>query len=161
LQLLRPHHCAASGANSCRYDAATTADRCRRHGRRNWDQSVMNLSIRGLNVEIQASHILRNVDIEVNDGELVCLVGRNGAGKTTTLRTVMGYMAPTRGTVELDGRSIVGWRTDKIAQHGVGFSPEESEVFASLTVDQNIKIPTWVRHSSKSAQERIDLAYDV
>lgn len=121
----------------------------------------MKLSIRALNVEIQASHILRDVGIEINDGELVCLVGRNGAGKTTTLRTVMGFIAPMSGNVDLDGRPIVGWSTDKIAQQGVGFAPEESEVFASLTVAQNVEIPTWVRPSAKSAQERIDLAYRV
>jgi branched-chain amino acid transport system ATP-binding protein len=121
----------------------------------------MRLSIRGLNVEIQASHILHNVEIDVNDGELVCLVGRNGAGKTTTLRTVMGFLSPTSGSIELDGESIIGWSTDRIAQHGVGFAPEESEVFTSLTVGQNIEMPTWVRPSSKSVQERIDLAYSV
>ncbi len=121
----------------------------------------MRLSIRSMNVEIQASHILRNVEIDVNDGEHVCLVGRNGAGKTTTLRTVMGFLAPRSGSIELDGEPIIGWSTNRIAQHGVGFAPEESEVFTSLTVGQNIEMPTWVRPSAKSAQERIDLAYSV
>lgn len=121
----------------------------------------MNLSIRSLNVELQASHILRDIGIEVRDGELVCLIGRNGAGKTTTLRSVMGFIAPKSGSIEVDGRSIKGWPTNRVAQLGVGFSPEESEVFASLTVAQNVEIPTWVRTSEKSAQQRIDLAYRV
>jgi branched-chain amino acid transport system ATP-binding protein len=121
----------------------------------------MKLSIKDLNVFIQGSHILRDLCLEVSSGELVCIIGRNGAGKTTTLRTVMGFLRPQSGSIMVDGQSIVGWPTDRIARHGIGFAPEESEVFASLTVAQNIEIPTWLRASDKSAQERIELAYRV
>ena len=91
------------------------------------------LSVKGLVVDIEGSHILRGVSIEVAAGELVCLVGRNGAGKSTTFRTIMGQRKPVSGAINLEGRSIVGLRPFAIARLGVGFAPEESEVFGDLT----------------------------
>ena len=101
------------------------------------------LSVRGLTVDIEGSPVLREVSFEIAAGELVCLVGRNGAGKTTSLRTVMGFRRPRAGTITLDGRDIVGLRPHRIARLGVGFAPEESEVFGELTVAENIALPTW------------------
>jgi len=121
----------------------------------------MKLAVRNLKAEIQSSQILRGIGIEVGDNELVCLVGRNGAGKTTTLRTIMGFQRAAAGTIEVDGRSIVGMPTERIAQLGIGFSPEESEVFGDLTVAQNIELPTWTRSTARSAEERIAFAYEV
>jgi branched-chain amino acid transport system ATP-binding protein len=91
----------------------------------------------------------------------VCLVGRNGAGKTTTLRTVMGYRRPTAGAIAFKGEPIAGLPTRAIAQRGIGFAPEESEIFADLTVAENIEIATWTRPSARPAAERIALAYEV
>ena len=119
------------------------------------------LALRELNVYIQASHILRDVGLEVGERELVCLVGRNGAGKTTTLRTVMGYLKPDSGTIEFNGRNIAGLPTHAIAAMGIGFSPEESEIFADLTVAENIEIGTWTRPSGRPGAERIERAYEV
>jgi ABC-type branched-subunit amino acid transport system ATPase component len=101
------------------------------------------LRARDLAVDIQGSRVLRGVSFEVNAGELVCLVGRNGAGKTTTFRTVMGFRKPAAGAITFDGRDIVGMRPHQIARLGVGFAPEESEVFGELTVAENIALPTW------------------
>jgi branched-chain amino acid transport system ATP-binding protein len=114
-----------------------------------------------LNVSIQASHILRDVTLEVGERELVCLVGRNGAGKTTTLRTVMGYRRPDSGAIEFKGRSLVGQPTHAIAGLGIGFSPEESAIFADLTVAENIEIATWTRATARTAAERVAQAYQV
>jgi branched-chain amino acid transport system ATP-binding protein len=119
------------------------------------------LSIRDLTVDIQNSRILRSISLEVAPGELVCLVGRNGAGKTTTLRTIMGYLRPLSGTVTFQGDSLIGMRTDLIAQRGIGYAPEESDVFGDLTGAENVEFPTWTRATKRSAQERIDLAYKV
>jgi branched-chain amino acid transport system ATP-binding protein len=119
------------------------------------------LRIARLNVFIQASHILRDVALHVGAREVVSLVGRNGAGKTTVLRTVMGYLRPASGTIELDGRSLVGRPTHEIAGLGVGFAPEESEIFGDLTVAENIEIATWTRPSTRPAPERIERAYAV
>jgi branched-chain amino acid transport system ATP-binding protein len=119
------------------------------------------LAVRDLCVDIQGSRILRGVTFEVNAGELVCLVGRNGAGKTTTLRTVMGFRKPSAGTVEFAGKSIAGLRPFEIARLGIGFAPEESEVFGELSVAENIALPTWTCMSARSAEARLGDAYTV
>jgi branched-chain amino acid transport system ATP-binding protein len=119
------------------------------------------LTIRDLVVDIQGSPILRGISLQVRAGELVCLVGRNGAGKTTTFRTVMGMHRPLSGAIELDGASIIGLRPYRIARSGIGFAPEESEVFGELTVAENIEMPTWTREIGRGADERIAFAYKV
>ena len=119
------------------------------------------LSVRNLAVDIQGSRVLRGVSFDVNERELVCLVGRNGAGKTTTLRTIMGFRKPVSGTIEFDGRDVLGLRPYQIAQLGVGFAPEESEVFGELTVAENIAMPTWTCPNPRSAEARIAEAYKV
>jgi len=117
------------------------------------------LTVERLSVDIQSSRILRDVSLEVAPRELVCLIGRNGAGKTTTLRTIMGYLAPAAGRIAFGGRSLVGMPTHAIAALGVGFAPEESEVFADLTVAENIEIATWTRATARPAAERIARSY--
>ena len=123
------------------------------------------LSIRQLVVDIQSSRILCGISLEVAAGELVCLIGRNGAGKTTLFRTIMGFNVPVSGEVRLQGTNIGGMRTHRIAQMGVGYSPEESEVFGDLSVADNIELPTWTRprarENGRDAKERIELAYEV
>jgi branched-chain amino acid transport system ATP-binding protein len=119
------------------------------------------LEVADLTVEIQNSEILRGVSFNIAAGELVCLVGRNGAGKTTTLRTVMGYVAPRGGAVRLAGCDLSGKSTLERARLGIGYAPEDSEVFGELTVAENIALPTWTRPTGKSAAERIELAYCV
>jgi branched-chain amino acid transport system ATP-binding protein len=119
------------------------------------------LLIANLVVDIQGSRILRGISLEVGAGELVCLVGRNGAGKTTTFRTIMGYLKPVSGEVQFLNQPIVGMATHRIAQLGVGYAPEESQVFGDLTVAENIEMPTWTRPQGRDAKTRIDLAYEI
>jgi branched-chain amino acid transport system ATP-binding protein len=119
------------------------------------------LAVQDLAVDIMGSRVLRGLTFEVEAGELVCLVGRNGAGKTTSLRTIMGFRKPVAGTIEFDGRDIRGLRPFQIARAGIGFAPEESEVFGELTVAENIALPTWTCASARSAQARIEEAYRV
>jgi branched-chain amino acid transport system ATP-binding protein len=119
------------------------------------------LVVADLAVDIESSHILRGVSLEVKAGELVCLVGRNGAGKSTTFRTIMGQRRPVAGSISLEGRSLIGLPPFEIARLGVGFAPEESEVFGDLTVAENILLPTWTRQTARSADEREALAYRV
>ena len=119
------------------------------------------LTIEGIDVYIQASHILRRVSLEVGEREVVCLVGRNGAGKTTTLRAVMGYLRPRAGRIAFRGREIHGRRTSDIARMGLGFSPEDSGIFPDLTVGENIEISTWTRPAGAEPRERIERAYRV
>ena len=119
------------------------------------------LSVDKLVVDIQSSRILRAISLQVAAGELVCLVGRNGAGKTTLFRTIMGFIAPVSGAIAFEGTSLAGLRTHRIAQLGVGYSPEESQVFGDLSVAENIALPTWTRPDGRDAKTRIDLAYEV
>jgi branched-chain amino acid transport system ATP-binding protein len=119
------------------------------------------LTIENVDVFIQASHILRRISLEVGEREVACLVGRNGAGKTTTLRTVMGYLRPSAGRIQLRGLDMKGLRTHEIARLGLGFAPEDSGIFPDLTVAENIEIATWTRPGGRPAAERIELAYRV
>jgi branched-chain amino acid transport system ATP-binding protein len=123
------------------------------------------LTIDHLTVDIENSRILRCISLKVAEGQLICLVGRNGAGKTTTFRTIMGMIKPVEGTVDFEGAALVGMPTYRIAQLGVGYSPEESQVFGDLTVAENIELPTWTRPQGRKgvrdAKTRIDLAYEI
>jgi branched-chain amino acid transport system ATP-binding protein len=119
------------------------------------------LAIDGLVVDIQSSRILRGISLAVAAGELVCLIGRNGAGKTTTFRTIMGYLKPVSGTVRFRDESLIGMPTHRIAQLGMGYAPEESQVFGDLSVAENIELPTWTRPQGRPAKARIDLAYEI
>jgi len=119
------------------------------------------LKLSNVKVDIQGSRILNGISLSVAAGELVCLVGRNGAGKTTTFRSIMGYRRPLSGEISFDGSDLTKLPTWKIAQSGIGFSPEESEVYADLTVAENIELSTWTRPTGRPAHERIEEAYAV
>jgi branched-chain amino acid transport system ATP-binding protein len=119
------------------------------------------LRVEAIDVFIQSSHILRRVSLEVNEGEVVCLVGRNGAGKSTTLRTIMGYLRPRAGRIRLRDEEIHRRRTHEIARRGLAFAPEDSGIFPDLTVAENIEISTWTRPGGRPAAERIERAYEV
>ncbi len=87
------------------------------------------------------SHILHGVSIEVEEGELVTLLGRNGAGKTTTLRSLVGLTAPRQGKVEIFGQDTTHWPAYKISRLGVGYVPEGRKIFPNLTVLENLSVP--------------------
>ena len=119
------------------------------------------LSLSNLKVDIEGSRILNGISLSVAAGELVCLVGRNGAGKTTTFRAIMGYRPPRGGGISFDGADLTKMPTWQIAQGGIGFSPEESEVYSDLTVAENIELSTWTRPTARAADVRIAEAYAV
>jgi branched-chain amino acid transport system ATP-binding protein len=119
------------------------------------------LAVADLAVDIQGSPVLRGVTFDVKAGELVCVVGRNGAGKTTSFRTIMGFRTPAAGSIALNGTNLIGRRPYQIARMGVGFAPEESEVFGELTVAENIALPTWTCPGTGDAKARIADAYRV
>jgi branched-chain amino acid transport system ATP-binding protein len=119
------------------------------------------LAVKDLSVDIEGSEILRRVTIDVGPGELVCLVGRNGAGKSTTFRTIMGQFSARSGSIHFAGRDIGGLRPFEVARLGIGFAPEESEVFGDLTVAENIYLPIWTRATERGGAEREALAYRV
>jgi len=95
----------------------------------------------GLQTYYGKSHILHNVGLTVNEGEIVVLLGRNGAGKTTTLRSIMGLTPPREGSVSLFGVEASRMPAYKVAELGVGYVPEGRKIFANLTVEDNLKVP--------------------
>jgi branched-chain amino acid transport system ATP-binding protein len=86
------------------------------------------------------SHILFDVSLAVEAGEVVCLLGRNGAGKTTTIRSIMGLTPPRSGRIILDGHELAGEAPFRIARRGIGFVPEDRRIFPNLTVGENLEV---------------------
>ena len=104
------------------------------------------------------SHILFDLSLTVEAGEVVCLLGRNGAGKTTTIRSIAGLTPPRAGAIILRGRDIVGLPPFRIARLGIGFVPEDRRVFPNLTVHENLEVArrTWGNGSASPwSQERV------
>jgi branched-chain amino acid transport system ATP-binding protein len=87
------------------------------------------------------SHILHGISLEVNEGEIVAVLGRNGAGKTTTVRGLIGLTPPRQGSVEIFGKNTTRWPAHRIAGLGVGYVPEGRKIFGPLTVLENLKVP--------------------
>jgi branched-chain amino acid transport system ATP-binding protein len=87
------------------------------------------------------SHILHGVSLEVNEGEIVAVLGRNGAGKTTAVRSLVGLTPPRQGSVEIFGKNTTRWPAHRIAGLGVGYVPEGRKIFGPLTVLENLKVP--------------------
>ncbi len=98
------------------------------------------LDAKGLNAWYGAAHILFDVDLHVDRGEVVALMGRNGAGKSTTLKTLMGMLAKRKGTVSFLGRDVSKAEPHDVARRGLGYVPEDRRVFADLTVMENLEV---------------------
>ena len=99
------------------------------------------LEISGLNAWYGESHILHGVDLTVNQGEVVTLLGRNGAGRTTTLRSILGLTGSRKGSIRIHGTESIEMPTYKVAHLGVGYCPEERGIFASLSCEENLLLP--------------------
>ena len=99
----------------------------------------MMLEVRDLHAFYGKSHILQGVDLSVDQGEIVSLLGRNGVGRSTACKTIMGLVPPA-GQINFKGRAIAGLRPDQIAHLGIGYVPEDRQVFPGLTVRQNLEL---------------------
>jgi branched-chain amino acid transport system ATP-binding protein len=115
------------------------------------------LEVKGLNAWYGESHILHGMDFEVNEGEVVTLLGRNGAGKTTTLKSVLGMVGRRSGSVKFAGREIIRMTSDQIARLGIAFCPEERGIFSSLNVKENLLLPPKVRDGGLSEEKIFEL----
>lgn len=115
------------------------------------------LKIRSLHAAYGRIEALHGVDLDVNEGEVVCLVGRNGVGKTSTMRAIVQELIHvTQGTVEFDGVSVVGQPSHEIINRGIGYVPEDRRVFPSLTVAENLRV---VRKSAGNGAWTPDRVY--
>jgi len=99
------------------------------------------LEISGLQAWYGESHILHNINLTVDPGEVVTLLGRNGAGRTTTLRAIMGLTGRRTGSIKINGVESIGLPTYRIAHLGVGYCPEERGIFSSLSTEENLLLP--------------------
>jgi branched-chain amino acid transport system ATP-binding protein len=113
------------------------------------------LSLNGVNTHYGAAHILKDVDIDVYSGEIVCLLGGNASGKTTTLKAMLGFLHPSSGGVFLDGQNVNGWNTAQRVSYGLTMVPENRRLFKRMTVKENLEIGAYLRQG-----ERLDDDYE-
>ena len=99
------------------------------------------------------SHVLHGVDLRVEEGEVVTLLGRNGAGRTSTLRAIMGLIGSRKGSVKVKGVETLNLSTHRIARLGIGYCPEERGIFASLSVEENLLLLPRVRSGGMTVDE--------
>jgi branched-chain amino acid transport system ATP-binding protein len=111
------------------------------------------LEIANLNAWYGESHILHGVDFNVQEGEVVTLLGRNGAGKTTTMKSIMGLVGRREGSVAFKGVETIGWMPNIVARAGIAFCPEERGIFGSLSVTENLMLPPIVAPGGLSVDE--------
>lgn len=99
------------------------------------------------------SHILHDVNLSVEQGEVVTLLGRNGAGRTTTLRAIMGLTGRREGSIKINGQETIALPTHRIAHLGVGYCPEERAIFSSLSAEENLMLPPTLKEGGMSVDE--------
>jgi urea transport system ATP-binding protein len=112
-----------------------------------------------LNVYYGESHVLRDVDLSVNSGEMICLIGRNGVGKTTLLKTIMGLLKPRTGDIQLNKKSILKNSPDKRAKLGIGYVPQGREIIPRLTVKENLILG--LEATPQGIQKKLDIPEEI
>jgi len=118
------------------------------------------LRISNLDVSIQSIDILRGVEMSLDKGQMAGLVGRNGAGKTTFIKSIMGLLKPSVGTLEFDGRDLKAIPVHERNQMGIGYMPEDRRLIPNLTVEENVLLPMWASRAPDSA-ERLQYVYRI
>ena len=121
------------------------------------DQRTPLLSVKDVHAWYGESHILHGATFNIEEGEVVTLLGRNGAGKTTTLKSIMGLVGRRTGSIAFEGKELIGLPPEKIARLGVAFCPEERGIFASLDVQENLLLPPQVRPGGLSLDRVFEL----
>jgi branched-chain amino acid transport system ATP-binding protein len=111
------------------------------------------LRISQLHAYYGESHILHGVDLTVNHGEVVTLLGRNGAGRTTTVKSILGLVGRRTGSVMIDKKETIDWPTHEIAKLGLGYCPEERGIFSALTCEENLMLPPVIAPGGMTVDE--------
>jgi branched-chain amino acid transport system ATP-binding protein len=117
------------------------------------------LEVKDLEVYYGVIKALKNISFEVNEGEIVALIGANGAGKTTTLHTITGLLKAASGTIQFDCQDITRIRGDKIVGMGMAHVPEGRRVFAALSVYENLKLGAYTRRDKNEIEETLQMIY--
>jgi branched-chain amino acid transport system ATP-binding protein len=115
----------------------------------------MLLELAGINAYYDKSHVLQDVSLEVNAGEVVALLGRNGSGRSTTLKTIMGLVATRSGSVKFKGETITNRQPFTISGKGIAFVPEDRRIFPNLTVGENLKLASLSGRKGPWTEQRI------
>ena len=105
--------------------------------------------------------MLRDLNIEILPGEIVCLLGGNASGKTTTLKTILGMVTPTEGDVILDGEVVNGMTTTDVVSRGISMVPENRRLFKRMTVRENLEMGAYLRKDKKAQEEDLDKIFDL
>ncbi len=119
------------------------------------------LEFRGVDTHYGAAHILKGVDIEIYEGEMVCLLGGNASGKTTTLKTILGIVQPSTGAVYLDGQNVNGWTTAERVKSGVSMVPENRRLFKRMTVKENLEIGAYLREDEENFEGDLEHIFEL
>lgn len=119
------------------------------------------LEFRGVNVHFGPVHVLYDVDISVNAGEIVCLLGGNASGKTTTLRTILGMVQPSSGDVVMNGEIVTGMTTADIVLKGVTMVPENRRLFKRMTVKENLVIGAYLRKDRENLDDEMEAIFEL
>jgi branched-chain amino acid transport system ATP-binding protein len=114
------------------------------------------LALRNVHSGYGGIRVLEGISIEVKTGEMVSLLGANASGKSTTLKTIMGYVRPTQGSIALDGQRIDHLRTDQIVRRGITMVPENRRVFPQLTVHENLLMGAYLRNDKRAVLDDIE-----
>ncbi len=120
----------------------------------------MMLKLNNVSTSIQGTPILRDIDLEIKKGQMVGLIGRNGAGKTTLMRTLMGVLKPTGGSIYVDGQDLTKAGAHERPKLKVGYMPEDRRLIPTLSVEENILIPAWA-NDIKDAEARLAWVYEL
>ncbi len=117
------------------------------------------LQLHGVNTFYGHNHVLKDVTLEVNKGEIVCLLGANAAGKTTTMKTIFGLVKPRSGSVTLEGERTDTVGTDQIIKRGLSLVPEARRVFNRMSVRENLEMGAFMQNDRSAIQESLDRVY--
>jgi branched-chain amino acid transport system ATP-binding protein len=115
------------------------------------------LDITNLNAWYGESHILHGINLSVQPGQVITLLGRNGAGRTTTLRAILGLTGARKGSIKIHGEETLHLSTHRIANLGIGYCPEERGIFASLTTEENLRLPPPLRSKRGKVMSEQDI----
>lgn len=118
------------------------------------------LKIKDMNVYYGAIHALKGISLEINEGEIVTLIGANGAGKSTTLRTISGLLKPKTGTIEFEGKNIAGMPAQNIVKAGISQVPEGRRVFAEMTVMENLELGAFIRKDKDGIAKDLKMVFE-
>ena len=119
------------------------------------------LDIKNLHVSYGGIRALQGISLHVPEGKIISLLGANGAGKSTTLRTIMGIVKPTEGSIEFLGGNILGMKSFQVVMKGIALVPEGRRVFTNLTVTENLALGAYTRNDKVQIQQDIEEIYEL